>query len=116
MKREYVFVQDEDRFYERVYVEDIYYIEEIKSTHYCKVIYKTGEGIVRADIKHLEGNLGATLYKVKASTLINLKHVWRIYMDKRLIYFTKDIYCTFSAKNSRRIKEELRVNFVAGHC
>ncbi len=37
-------------------------------------------------------------------------------MDKRLIYFTKDIYCTFSAKNSRRIKEELRVNFVAGHC
>ena len=34
-------------------MEDIYYIETLKSTHYCQIKYKEGVGKIRADITPL---------------------------------------------------------------
>lgn len=108
-EREHIYVKDDDCFYEKVYLEDIYYIETIKSTHYCRVVHKSGEGKIHADITPLEKKLEGYLFKTKSSTLINPALVWKIHTGKRHIYFSEDIYCTYALKMSRKLKEKLQI-------
>lgn len=91
-------------------MDTIYYIETIKSTHYCRVVYKGGEGKIHADIKRLEGALQGYFFKVKASTLINIDQVYKIHMENRTIYFSEDVFCTFAAKTGKKLKEELHIS------
>lgn len=105
----YIYVRDDDKFWIKVHLDSIYYIETIKSTHYCRVVYMGGEGKIHADIKRLESALGGYFFKVKASTLINVEQVYKIHMESRIIYFSEQAYCTFAAKTGKKLKEELNI-------
>lgn len=105
----YICVKDEDEFWEKVYYRDIYYIETIKSTHYCRVVHKNGEGKLHGDIKPLEQETGGYFLKVKASTLVNISLIWKIHMEYRMIYFREDIYCTYAKRMNKQLKEIFKI-------
>lgn len=106
-----LFVYDEDDFLEKVLTEDIYYIETIKSTHYCSVYHKNGRGRIRADIIRLQAILGDAFLKVRASTLINLKYVSKLDKKNRIIYLagSNQIWCTYAAQSYKELKQRLHI-------
>lgn len=106
-----LFVYDEDKFLEKVMTEDIYYIETIKSTHYCTVYHKKGQGKIRADIIRLQEILGDEFFKTRSSTLINLKYVSKLDRKERIIYFAgrDKLCCTYAAQSYNELKKKLHI-------
>lgn len=104
-----MFIMDEDKFWSRINLEDIYYIETIKSTHYCEVQTKNGSGKLHGDIIALQRQLPEYFYKTRASTLANMKLVQRIDTKSRLMYFKDDICCSYTGKRSKEIKSMLKL-------
>ena len=90
-------------------MEDIYYIETIKSTHYCEVISKSGTGKLHADITSLHRQVSPNLFKVRASTLANLELVRKIDLRHRILYFEDEISCTYTERVAKELKELLRI-------
>ena len=108
---EHLYVQDEDSFFIKIALEDIYYIETIKSTHYCKVVHRNGEGRIHADIKPLDRKTGGYFFKTKSSTLANIKLVWGVDTKYRILYFEKNIHCSYAARVSKELKERLPLTY-----
>ena len=104
-----VYIRDEDNFLKKVHLKDIYYIETIKSTHYCRVVHKQGEGKIHADITPLEKQFDGKLFKTRSSTLINVDLVQKIDTKNRLICFNKHICCSYAQRMSRKLKEKLGI-------
>lgn len=104
-----IFIMDEDKFWESVDTENIYYIETIKSTHYCEVKTKHGEGTIHGDIIALQERLPDYFYKTRASTLVNIRLIQRVDTKNRLLYFTNEIYCGYTARRSKELKELLNI-------
>lgn len=104
-----IFIMDKDRFWGSVDMENIYYIETIKSTHYCEVKTKHGEGRLHADIIALQQWLPDYFYKSRASTLVNMKLVRKVDTKNRLLYFTNEICCSYTARRSKEIKDILNI-------
>ena len=55
--RDYIYVFNEEEMWLKIMMKDIYYIETIKSTHYCEVVMRAGTGKLRADITPLQREL-----------------------------------------------------------
>ncbi len=108
-ERQYIYILEEEGIWVKVWLEDIYYIETIKSTHFCEIVYKNGKGRLRADITPLYQRLSHYLYKVKASTLVNLNQVQKVDTKNRLLYFQNHIYCSYAQRTAREIKEILNI-------
>lgn len=106
-----LFVYDEDKFLEKVLTEDIYYIETIKSTHYCTVYHRRGQGRIRADIIRLQDVLGEEFFKVRSSTLIHLKYVSKVDRKNRVIYLagSEKLCCTYAAQSYKELKKRLHI-------
>lgn len=108
-QEKYLFAYDEDKFIVKIPLEEIYFIETIKSSHYCTIVYREGEAKMRADIIHLEKKLDDRFLKVRSSTLVNIGYIEKIDRKNRIIYFPKGQYCTYSSKNYSLIKEKLQI-------
>ena len=108
-RTEYIYIQKEDHIWEKVLLEDIYYIETLKSTHYCQIKYKEGVGKIRADITPLYQEFSPWLFRTKASTLANLNQVQKVDIRNRLLYFDQDIYCSYAQRVAGEIKTRLRI-------
>lgn len=98
INEESMLIKAKGREYVRIYLQDIYYFEKRKGTHYCMVYYQDGETCFRASVRELEEQLGDVFLKVSASTLINRKKVRGINDGQRRIYFQKNLYCTYAGK------------------
>lgn len=111
VKEQAIFVFDEDKFLEKVLIEDIYYIETIKSTHYCNVYHKKGQGRLRADIIHLQEELGEEFLKVRSSTLVNVKYISKLDRKNRILYFadSRHLCCTYAAQCFTELKRRLNI-------
>lgn len=108
-ERECIYVMDEDKMWNKVFLEEIYYIETIKSTHYCEVVFNGGRGKLRADITPLYEKLKGYLYRTRASTLANLCLVKRVDTQSRILYFEKNCHCTYTERVSKELKERLNI-------
>lgn len=108
-KAEYIYVQKEKDLLEKVLLEDIYYIETVKSTHYCQIVYKGGAGKVKADITPLYREFSHILFRTRSSTLVNLEMVQQIDMKNRLLYFTRSISCSYTQRVIKELKERLNI-------
>ncbi|WP_282923938.1 LytTR family transcriptional regulator DNA-binding domain-containing protein [Mediterraneibacter massiliensis] len=100
---------DKDKVWMKVWTEDIYYIQTLKSTHYCEVITKTGKGKLRADITPLQKELSDEFFKTRASTLANLDLICKIDTKKRLLYFEEEICCTYTERVAKELKQRLKL-------
>lgn len=100
---------DEDRIWVKVFLQDIYYIETVKSTHYCEVVSKNGVGKLHADITPLHRELNNCFFKSRSSTLVNLELVQKIDLGKRMLYFADDIHCTYAEKVKKDLKRLLKI-------
>lgn len=111
MKEEmqFIYIQKEEDLWEKVLIEDIYYIETVKSTHYCQIRYRGGMGRIRADITPLYREFSDALFRSRASTLVNLNRVQKIDIKKRILYFGQDIYCSYTQRVASEIKQKLRI-------
>lgn len=105
----HIYVLDEDKMWMKVRIEDIYYIQTIKSTHYCEVITKNGVGKLRADIRPLEKELSQRFFKTRSSTLANLDLIRKVDTEKRILYFDGSICCTYTQRVWRELKQKLRL-------
>ena len=108
-KADYIYVQTEEDLWEKVRLEDIFYIETVKSTHYCQVRFKDGTGKIRADITPLYEEFSSHLFRSKASTLVNLDMVQKIDVKNRILYFGQNIYCSYAQRVSGEIKQKLKI-------
>lgn len=108
-EKRFITVMDEDKLWYRINMEDIYYIETIKSTHYCEVVSKIGIGKLHADITSLHRQLSPNLFKVRASTLANLELVRKIDLQHRILYFEDEIFCTYTERVAKELKALLRI-------
>lgn len=98
---------DEDHIWEKVFLRDIYYIETIKSTHYCQVVHRAGVGRLHADITPLYQKLKPCFFRTKASTLANLALVQRVDTMNRILYFEPDRFCLYTKRVACQLKELL---------
>lgn len=103
----HIYIQDSEDIWLKVMLSDIYYIETIKSTHYCEIVYKDGTGRIRADIRPLHEEFSSHLFRTKASTLANLELVCKVDTKNRILYFQEDIYCTYAQRVARELKNRL---------
>lgn len=108
-KAEYIYVQKEKELWEKVLLKDVYYIETVKSTHYCEIRYKGGEGKMKADIKPLYEAFSHRLFRIRASTLVNLEMVQKIDIKNRILYFSHNISCSYTQRVSKELKERLNI-------
>lgn len=108
-RKEYIYIQKEDHIWEKVLLEDIYYIETLKSTHYCEIKYKKGVGKIRADITPLYQEFSSWFFRTKASTLANLDRVQKVDIRNRLLYFDQDIYCSYAQRVTGELKKRLKI-------
>lgn len=90
-------------------MKDIYYIETIKSTHFCEIVHRKGKGKLRADITPLEQELKGQLFRSKASTLVNLELVEKVDTKNRILYFQNHIYCSYAQRAAKELKRLLRI-------
>ncbi len=109
-EKTYIYIMDEEKIWNKVWLRDIYYFETIKSTHYCEVNTKNGSGKLHADIVTLEKHLPKHFFKTRASTIVNLDLVQRIDMDRRMLYFAEQVFCTYALNKSKELKTLLRLN------
>lgn len=95
----------------RIPKKDIYFIETIKSTHYCQIYYRQGTAILKADICRLEPELGAEFLKVRSSTLVNVRYIRRIDRKNRILYLdgSRGLTCSYTMKSYRELKERLHI-------
>lgn len=100
---------DEDKIWLKVMLQEVYYIETIKSTHYCEVVTKGGLGKLHADITPLQKELPKYFYKTRSSTLANLGLVRKVDTDKRILYFEEYVTCTYTEKAAKELKQILRL-------
>lgn len=107
--REYIYIQDSEYTWRKVMLSDVYYIETIKSTHYCEIVHKNGVGKIHADITPLQEELAPFLMRTKASTLANMALVQIIDTKNRILYFDDGIYCTYAQRLSPEMKRRLRL-------
>lgn len=98
----------------KVQIEDIYYIQTIKSTHYCEVITKNGEGKLHADIKTLHQERLQDFFKTRSSTLVNLNLIRKIDTKKRVLYFDEEIHCTYTERVGKELKQRLKLRSYRG--
>ncbi|HEX3021477.1 MAG TPA: LytTR family transcriptional regulator DNA-binding domain-containing protein [Lachnospiraceae bacterium] len=103
----YIFALDEDNFYEKIMLADIFYIETIKSTHYCNVMHRNGTSKLHADITPLSVMLGKDFFRARASTLVNIHFIRRVDTKNRVIYFPNDLSCSYAIKKHKELKEKL---------
>lgn len=111
VNNEYLFAYDEDRFLVRIEYKDIYFIETVKSSHYCRIVHRNGEYRLRADIVRLKEILSRNFYKTRSSTIVNLNYIKKIDSINRLIYFDnkREISCSYVIKNYTELKRLLRI-------
>lgn len=102
--REYLFAKKGNTEFLKIYLEDIYYIETIKGTHYCKIQYKGGGVKIKSSIKDINEKLGNPFWKVKSSTIANLSLVTSVSYEYRILYFSEEIFCTFATSSVKSIK------------
>lgn len=114
-EREYIYIMDEDKVWLKAMLGEIYYIETIKSTHYCEVITKWGAGKLHADITPLQKELPRYFYKTRSSTLANLTLVKKVDTNRRLLYFEDLITCTYTEKVTKELKQLLRLKSYRSH-
>lgn len=107
--RDYIYVFNEEEMWLKIMMKDIYYIETIKSTHYCEVVMRAGTGKLRADITPLQRELPEYFFKTRASTLANLKQVRKVDTAKRILYFDETVFCTYTKRVAKDIKELLKL-------
>lgn len=108
-EKKYIYIMDEDKMWLKVMLNDIYYIETIKSTHYCEVVTQCGMGKLHADITPLQKELPQYFFKTRASTLANLNLVRKVDTEKRILYFEDLISCTYTEKVAKELKQILRL-------
>lgn len=108
-EKTFIYIMDEDKIWIKVRLADIYYFETIKSTHYCEVKMKNGEGKLHADIVALEKSLPSYYFKSRASTLVNLELVQKVDIGRRILYFTNQIFCTYAENKTKELKRRLRL-------
>ncbi|MCI9440245.1 MAG: LytTR family transcriptional regulator [Ruminococcus sp.] len=101
---------DEEKIWNKVWLTDVYYFETIKSTHYCEVSTKNGTGKLHADIINLEKYLPKHFFKTRASTIVNLELIQRIDMERRMLYFAEQVFCTYAMNKTKEIKTLLRLH------
>ena len=100
---------DEDKIWLKVKFQDIYYIETIKSTHYCEIVTKGGKGKLHADITPLQNELPQYFFKTRSSTLANLNLVRKVDTQRRVLYFEDFVSCTYTEKVAKELKEILHL-------
>ena len=108
-EKECIYVMDEDKMWNKVLLEEVYYIETIKSTHYCEVVFIGGTGKIRADIRPLYEKLKGCFYKTRASTLANLSLVQKVDTQNRVLYFSDACCCTYAERESKKLKDMLNI-------
>ncbi|WP_235853229.1 LytTR family transcriptional regulator DNA-binding domain-containing protein [Luxibacter massiliensis] len=108
-ERDYIYILDEDKIWLKVMLHDIYYIETIKSSHYCEVVTREGRGRLHADITPLQKELPWYFFKTRASTLANLKLVGKVDTAKRILYFDDLVSCTYTERVAKELKRILRL-------
>lgn len=106
---------DEDKIWLKVRFQDIYYIETIKSTHYCEIVTKNGKGKLHADITPLQNELPQYFFKTRSSTLANLKLVRKVDTLRRILYFEDFVSCTYTEKVTRELKAILQLRSYRGY-
>lgn len=107
--KEFIYVFDEDKVWMKVRKREIYYIETIKSTHYCEVVMKDRIGKLHADIRPLQQELPEYFFRTRASTLANMLLVNRVDTSNRILYFDDSIFCTYTEKAAKEIKRLLHL-------
>lgn len=105
--KRYLYFQNGEDLWLKVMLSDIYYIETVKSTHYCEIVYKGGIGRLRADIRPLHEEFSSYLFRTKASTLVNLELVYKVDTKNRILYFQEEIYCTYAQRVAKELKDRL---------
>lgn len=107
--RDSIYIFDNEQTWLKILIQDIYYIETIKSTHYCEVVMKDGRGKIHADITPLQKILPEYFFRTRASTLANMKLVQKVDTAKRILYFDDEASCTYTERVSKEIKRILRL-------
>lgn len=102
-------MMDEDKIWMKALLRDIYFVQTIKSTHYCEIVTRCGNGKLHADITPLYRELPVYFYKVRSSTLVNLTLIQKVDTDNRLLYFEKDIFCSYAERVTGDLKRMLRL-------
>lgn len=102
-------IMDEDKFQEKILCSDVLLIDTIKSTHYCTVYHKNGEGRLRANISALKYQLPHYLYCCRSSTIVNLYTIEKIDFKQNLLYLEQDLMCSFSETAKEPLRSLLQI-------
>ena len=107
--RDCIYIFNEEEMWLKIMMRDIYYIETIKSTHYCEVVMRAGSGRLRADITPLQKELPEYFFRTRASTLANLRQVRKVDTVRRILYFDETVFCTYTKRVAQDIKRLLQL-------
>lgn len=104
--------EDDHNISSKVYFRDIYYIETIKSTHYCKIVHAKGINKIYSDITPLAYKLGGPFVRCRSSTIVNINQVIEIDRENRLLYFENGNYCDYSRECWPTLKKLMSVGTI----
>lgn len=104
----YLFIENNNGFYEKIILKDIFFIETIKGTHKCNVTHKNGEGVIRGSISKISARLDEKFILCRSSTIANFDNVIKVDFKNNLLYFNQGCSCSFSRSNKKRIKEIIK--------
>ena len=103
-----LFIENKSGLYEKIVLNDIFFIETIKGTHKCNVTHKNGEGVIRGAVSKIAVNLDKKFILCRSSTIANFNNVVKADFKNNLLYFNEECTCSFSRSNKKKIKEIIK--------
>ncbi|WP_139232062.1 LytTR family transcriptional regulator DNA-binding domain-containing protein [Clostridium sp. DSM 8431] len=103
-KDEYIVAINENQNVTKIFLKDILFIETIKGKHKCVINHSKGKGILRIGINELILKLDSRFILCRPSTIANKENIIEIDFKNNIFYFNKDLSCTFSRNNKKKIK------------
>lgn len=96
----------------RIFFENIYFFESIKSTHYCRIVHKDGENKIHSDITPLLQYLSPNFIRCRSSTIVNLSQIIKIDKDNRLLLFENGTYCDYAREYYSLLKKLMSIDCI----
>lgn len=105
-----IYCEDED-LHVLVQMNDIFYIETIKGTHYGLVVCRDGSWKIRINLGQIMKYLPEYFVRIRSSTIVNMSEVKKIDFETCALVLSNGDICSFTAKN----KAELKRRFFTEH-
>lgn len=99
-----IYCEEED-LHLLVPLEDIFYIETIKGTHYGLVVCRNGSWKIRINLRQVMKYLPGYFLRVRSSTIVNMSEVKKIDFDTCVLFLSNGDTCSFTMKSRGNLKK-----------